>query len=80
MNNSMMGFFMNLMRSGGNPQQAMMKILQQQGESNPMMANLLQLAQKGDSAGVEAIARNLCKQRGVDFDSEFKNFKKQLGL
>lgn len=78
MNQNMMQFVMNMMRSGGNPQQMMTQWLQQQ--NNPMSVNLLQLAQKGDSAGLEAIARNLCQQRGVDFDTEFKAFKQQFGF
>lgn len=78
MNQNMMQFVMNMMRSGGNPQQMMTQWLQQQ--NNPMSANLLQLAQKGDSTGLEAIARNLCQQRGVDFDTEFKAFKQQFGF
>lgn len=78
MNQNMMQFVMNMMRSGGNPQQMMTQWLQQQ--NNPMSANLLQLAQKGDSVGLESIARNLCQQRGVDFDTEFKAFKQQFGF
>lgn len=78
MNQNMIQFVMNMMRSGGNPQQMMTQWLQQQ--NNPMSANLLQLAQKGDSAGLEVIARNLCQQRGVDFDTEFKAFKQQFGF
>lgn len=71
-------FIMNMIRSGGNPEQLMSQWLQEQ--NNPMSTNLLQLAQRGDSAGLESIARNLCKQRGIDFDKEFKAFKQQLGF
>ena len=67
-----------MMRSGGNPQQTMIQFLQKQ--QTPLSQNLLQMAQKGDIAGMEQVARNLCKQRGVDFDKEFNAFKQQLGL
>lgn len=77
--NNMMSFLLNMMRSGGNPEQVAMQLLQQQG-NNPMSQNLMSLAQKEDSAGLEQIARNLCKQRGIDFDSEFRAFKQQLGF
>ncbi len=77
-NNNPLQFIMNMMRSGGNPEQLIAQMLQEQ--NNPMSANLLQLAQKGDSAGLESIARNLCQQRGIDFDKEFKAFKQQLGF
>ena len=42
--------------------------------NNPMLSNAVKLAQKGDSAGVEQIARNLCKAQGKDFDTEFNRF------
>lgn len=72
--------FMQMMRSGGNPQQMMINMLQQQAGNSPMGQNLLKLAQQGDGKGIEQIARNLCAQRGLDFDKEFAAFKQQLGL
>jgi hypothetical protein len=41
---------------------------------NPMFNNLINMAQKGDSKGVENFARNLFKERGRDFDKEFAEF------
>lgn len=78
MNNNMMSFFMNMMRSGGNPETMLMQMLQQQ--NTPMSGNILNMAKKKDTASLEKLARNLCQQRGVDFDSEFKAFKEQLGF
>lgn len=63
-----------------NPQQLAMNLLQQNAGSNPMLANLLSLAQQGKTADIETIVRNLCKEKGVDFDKEFMSFKKLLGL
>lgn len=31
--------------------------------SNPIARNAMQMAQKGDSKGIEQIARNLCKEK-----------------
>ena len=45
-----------------------------------MASNLADLVQKHDTAGIEALARNLCKSQGKDFDKEFASFKKQMGL
>lgn len=45
-----------------------------------MGQNLLSLAQSGNAADIEKIARNICAQRGVDFDKEFAAFKQSLGL
>ena len=67
-----------LAKNGKNPQQMILQFLQQQ--NNPMAQNLLNLAQQGNGASIEQIARNLCASRGLDFDTEFTNFKKTLGL
>jgi hypothetical protein len=40
-----------------------------------MSANLLQLMQNGNFGDIESIARNLAKERGIDFDKEFSAFK-----
>lgn len=64
-----------MIKGGNNPQQLVMSILQQRAQENPMYANLLKLAQGNDQQGLEQIARNLAKERGMDFDKEFANFK-----
>lgn len=68
------------MMRGQNPQQIVMNILQQRMGQTPMGQNLLNLAQNNKTAEIETIARNICQQRGVDFDKEFNAFKNQLGL
>ena len=68
-----------LIKQGQNPQQLVLMMLQQQA-STPLGANLLSLAQQGKTAEIEKIARNLCKEKGVDFDQEFNNFRKNIGL
>ena len=78
MNNNIMSFFMNMVRSGGNPESMLIQMLQQQ--NTPMSSNILNMAERKDTAGLEQLARNLCQQRGIDFDSEFKAFKEQLGF
>ena len=50
-------------------------ILQQMNISNPILSNVIGMAQNGDIKGVENFARNICKQRGLDFDQEFSKFK-----
>ena len=68
----------SLMKNGGNPQQMVLSMLEQQTENNPFAANLLQLAKGNKSGEIEQIARNLAKEKGIDFDTEFNNFKKTL--
>lgn len=46
--------------------------------NNPILNNVIGMAQKGDSKGVETFARNICKQKGLDFDTEFNKFKNIL--
>ena len=69
-----------MLRAGGNPQQLVMSLLQGEMSNTPMGQNLLSLAQKGDAPQIEEIARNICKQKGVDFDKEFSAFKQLLGI
>ena len=66
-----------MIRSGRNPQQILMSILEQ-GVNNPVMANLLDLARQNRTADIEKIARNLCAERGIDYDKEFNSFKAGL--
>ncbi len=67
-----------MIKGGSNPQQLIMSFLQQQ--NNPIANNLLQMAQNGNTSGIEQIARNICAQKGLDFDKEFNSFKQQLGI
>lgn len=67
-------------KSGQNPQQLMLSILEGRMSGTPLGQNLLQLAKQGDTKGIEQIVRNLSKQQGVDFDTEFAAFRKMLGM
>lgn len=69
-----------MIRGGQNPQQLAMNLLQQNMGESPMGKNLIQLAQNGQTADIEQIARNLAKQQGIDFDKEFTAFRQMLGL
>lgn len=68
------------MRNGQNPQQIVMNMLQERMSQTPMGQNLITLAQNNQTAQIEQIARNICNQRGVDFDKEFNSFKDSLGI
>ena len=65
-----------LIKGGSNPQQLVMGILQQ--NNNPIVQNAANLAQNGDTVGLQQIARNLAQQRGLNFDEEFNKFKNSL--
>lgn len=70
----------NFVKSSSNPQQFMLNMLEERAENNPMMQNLLQLAKQGKTKDIQQIARNTFKEQGRDFDKEFSDFKKTLGL
>lgn len=67
-----------MIKGGQNPQQLIMNILRQQGNRNPVLNNAINMAQNGNMSGLQAVARNLAAQRGLDFDKEFSSFKNQL--
>lgn len=68
------------MMRGGNPQQVLMNILTQQAGSNPVMKNALDMVQRGDTKGVENLARNMAKEKGIDVEQAVANIKRQLGM
>ena len=69
-----------MIKEGKNPQQLLMSILEGQASANPMGANLLKLAKENKTSEIEKIARNIAKEKGLDFDTEFNAFKQKFGL
>lgn len=69
-----------MMKSGGNPQQMIMNMMKNQAGSNPVMNNALQMMEKGDNAGLEKLARNLCSEKGINADEAFNQIKGQFGM
>ena len=57
-------------RQGQNPQQITMNIVKQRMGNTPIGQNLIKLAENNQTQEIEQIARNICQQRGVDFDKE----------
>ena len=47
---------------------------------NPMARNIIDMAQKGDVEGIEQMGRNIAKEKGIDFDKAFSDFKKQFPI
>lgn len=60
-----------------NPQAAVMQLLQ--GNSNPMIQNLVQMANQGNSQGIQQFAQNYFNQMGRDFNSEMSSFMQMIG-
>ena len=63
----------------GNPQAFVMNVLQQDAQKgNSIAVNLIQMINSGDSRGIEQVARNIAKEKGIDFDKEFNSFKQMF--
>lgn len=67
-------------RNGANPQQLVMSVLEGEMANTPMGKNLLQLVKQNKTSEIEKIARNICAQKGIDFDKEFASFKQSLNF
>lgn len=72
MNNplQMIKMFMN---GGKNPQEIAMNMIG--NNNNPVIQNLVKMAENGDYKGVENVARNMFKEQGRDFDAELKDLQ-----
>ena len=72
---------MQMLQVMKNPQQFLQQMM---GNSsvmkNPIARNAMQMAQKGNYKGIEKMARNLCKEKGIDADKAFESFKSKLGI
>lgn len=69
-----------MLKNGGNPQQIVIGMLEQNSQDNPVLDNLLSLAKEGNTQEIENFARNMLKEQGKDFDKEFNSFKQSLGF
>lgn len=69
------------MMKSGNPQQFMQQIMgNNQIMSNPIIKNALGMVQSGNVKGVEELARNLCKEKGIQADDFVSQIKQNIGL
>lgn len=62
---------LDILRGITNPKQY---VINQLTSSNPMISNLIDMAQKGQTQNIENFARNFCRERNVDFDTKFAEF------
>ena len=70
MNNPMQ--FMNMLRGIKNPKDAVINMIKT--NNNPMVKNLVEMAEKGQIEDLKNFGRNLYKDNGRNFDEEFDNF------
>lgn len=64
-----------------NPMQFVQALMgNKQMMNNPMAKNAIDMMQRGDSKGIEQMARNLCKEKGVDPDEMVNQVKSKFGM
>ena len=74
MNNPMQ--IINMLKGIKSPKEAVISMVK--SNNNPMVKNLVEMAEKGNTEGVENFARNFLKEQGRDFDKEFSEFTKNF--
>lgn len=63
-----------------NPQTFLQQISKNtQMMQNPLVKNTFEMMQKGDNKGLEEMARNLCKEHGIDADDAYKQISSMFG-
>lgn len=65
-----------------NPMQMMVNQMMNspQVRNNPMAGNVIKMIQSGDLNGVEQFGRNMARERGIDFDQAFNEFKQRFPM
>ena len=70
--------FMKAMR---NPQEFMKNVMNNNEiMQNPIMRNAMEMYQKGDTQGLQAMAENLAKERGTTVDDMKSQIMAQFGM
>lgn len=71
---------MQMLQGMRNPQRFLQQIVGNNSVmSNPMIKNAMSMAQSGNSKGIEQMARNLCKEKGINPDDVMKQIKSRFG-
>lgn len=72
---------LQLVQAMRNPQQFIQRMMNNsQVMQNPMARNAMEMMQKGDVKGIENMARNLCKEKGIDPNEAINQIKGQFGM
>ena len=71
----------NFVQAMRNPQAFMQQAMNnRQLMQNPIARNACGMIQRGDSKGLEELARNLCAERGIKLEDALKQIKQQFGM
>lgn len=70
-----------LMQAVNNPQQFLQNAMQNtQLMQNPLAKNAIEMYQRGDKDGINQMAENLCRERGIKQEDVINQLKSQFGL
>lgn len=67
-----------MIKTGQNPQQLLMKILEERAVATPMGANLLEMVKQNRTNDLEVFTRNYLASQGKDLDEEYKRLMQAL--
>ena len=68
---------MQILQAMKNPQMLLQQAMQ---SGNPIIKNAIEMYQRGDKDGINQLAENLCKERGINMQDIEKQIKSQFGL
>ena len=68
------------LRQSSNPEQLIIRIMEQNMKDNPVAMNMVHLIKEGKYDEFEHIARNVAKEKGIDYDTAYARFRQNLGL
>ena len=68
---------MQIMQAMKNPQMILQQAMQ---SGNPIIKNAIEMYQRGDKEGINQLAQNLCKERGINMQDLEKQIKSQFGM
>jgi inorganic triphosphatase YgiF len=76
-----MNNMLSLMQAAKNPQAFLQQAMNNsQMMQNPISRNALELYQKGDKQGLNELADNLCKEKGINRQDFEKQIRSQFGM
>ena len=68
---------LNLVQIFRNPEPFMRQIMSSpQFKNNPMAQNVIEMKNNNDVKGLTEMAKNVCKEKGIDFDGLYSQLKK----
>lgn len=77
MNNTNNNIF-NMMKTFKNPRSAVLNIAK--NSNNPILNNLIELAEQGKNDEIENFARNYAKEHNIDFDKQFNSLQSMANM